>query len=170
MSKIKHPQIDHDYLILIKRQEPYRAIYLGGTFDCLHRGHLTLFLNAGRIATEVVVSVNTDEFATYYKRAPIQPLADRIAVLEACTLVDRVVINTGGHDSKPAIAAAAVDAIGHGSDWFGTSLMDQMGLTIEWLTERHIEMVSLPYTAGISSTDSLRRAKDILGTVEWGRM
>jgi cytidyltransferase-like protein len=137
-------------------------MYLGGTFDCLHRGHLELFRNASRVATEVVVGLNTDEFASNYKRPPLQPLEDRMAVLEACTLVDRVVVNVGGADSKPAIEMANVDAIGHGSDWVGIALMHQMGLTPEWLSEHTIQLVYMPYTAGVSSTAVLERARAIL--------
>ena len=135
------------------RTEPWKRAYIGGTFDCLHRGHLALFAAARKIATEVVVSLNTDQFAYEYKRrVPVMPLADRAAVLQACRLVDDVVINEGGRDSKPAILRSGADCVVHGSDWIGDSLKLQMGLTDEWMAQRGIDLVILPYTDWISTT------------------
>ncbi len=134
----------------------YRNAYLGGTFDCLHRGHLALFAQARRIADRVTVSVNTDAFAARYKRRPVMPLADRLAVLQQCKLVDRVVVNIGDEDSRPAILHVGdVDCLVHGSDWHGDALMQQMGLTRPWLEARGIALVILPYTEFISTTQIL---------------
>lgn len=130
----------------------YQRAYIGGTFDVLHSGHVALFRRAKDLADEVVVSVNTDAFAEAYKRKPLVPLSERCAVVEACRYVDRVIVNTGGADSKPAILAAAPDCIIHGDDWTGDALLAQMGLTYDWLTAHRISMVYMPYTAGVSTT------------------
>jgi cytidyltransferase-like protein len=143
---------DRDLLEQYGRTEPFARAYLGGTFDLFHRGHLALMARARRIAKEIVVGVNTDEFAERYKRKPVMCLADRIAVLSACRLVDHVVLNVGDEDSKPAIVHAGVDCIVHGSDWVGEPLMRQMGLTPEFLRDHGITMVTLPYTPWVSST------------------
>jgi len=134
-------------------------IYIGGNFDCLHSGHLNLLKYAKEIPYSwVIVSLNTDEFATRYKRKPTMPLKERKAVLEACIYVDEVIINEGGEDSKPAILAAKADAILHGSDWQGEELMKQMGLTQEWLDEHRISMIYTDYTEGISTTELIKRS------------
>lgn len=133
----------------------WRRAYVGGTFDLLHRGHLALLANAKAIAAEVVVSVNTDAFATRYKRQPLMPLADRLAVLNSCRLVDRAIVNVGDEDSRPAILCADVDVLVHGSDWTGAALFDQMGLTAEWLQAHRIAMVTLPYTPWTSTSQLL---------------
>lgn len=137
----------------------YNRIYLGGTFDCLHRGHLNLFRQARKTAHEVVVALNTDDFAARYKRRPIMPLADRCAVLEACRLVDFVQVNICDEDSKPSIIASGADCIGHGDDWTGLPLMHQMGLTQEWLDAHKLVMVTIPYTTDISTTEIIKRMK-----------
>ncbi len=143
---------DQGRLAALGRTEPFRRAYLGGTFDCFHRGHLALFGHAKKIARELVVSVNRDTFAAQYKRWPLMPLADRMAVLNSCRLVDRVVVNVGDADSTPAILQAQVDCIVHGSDWQGQSLQAQMGLTDAWLKAEGIELVILPYTPWTSTT------------------
>lgn len=138
----------------------FSRAYLGGNFDCLHRGHLNLFAEARKWASEIVVSVNTDEFASRYKRQPMMPLADRIAVLNQCRLVDEVVVNVGDEDSKIAIVSADVDVILHGDDWPVETLLPQMGLTREWLMAAGISMMIVPYTHGVSTTALLQRYID----------
>lgn len=147
--------IDRQALAARGRTEPYRRAYLGGTFDTLHRGHLALFAAAKKIAREVVVGVNTDDFATRYKRAPLMPLADRLAVLSQLKGVDDVLINSGCEDSRPAILRSGADCIVHGSDWQGESLLRQMGLSLAWLDEHGLEIVILPYTPWTSTTTLL---------------
>lgn len=129
-------------------------IYVSGTFDLLHSGHIELFKYAKTLGT-VIVSLNTDEFATAYKRKPTMPLTQRIVVIGTNKYVDEVVINTGDKDSKPAILKAQATHILHGDDWMGDSLMEQMGLTEEWLKEHDIKLIYKPYTQGISTTKLL---------------
>lgn len=145
--------IDPVKLHLLGRDRPFKRMYIGGTFDCLHRGHVELFRNAASVAEKVIVGLNTDEFATRYKRKPLVPFADRLAVLWEMKLLDSVCTNTGDEDSKPAILFARADAIGHGDDWVGQSLKLQMGLTDEWLTKHGVAMVYLPYTHGVSTSE-----------------
>lgn len=144
-----------DHLQALGRTAPFRLAYLGGTFDCLHRGHLALFAAARQIAYRVAVGVNTDDFAARYKRRPLMPLADRVAVLAQCRLVDLVVVNTGDEDSRPAILRTGADCVVHGSDWAGPSLLTQMGLTEAWLEAQRIRLVILPYTPWTSTTQLL---------------
>lgn len=137
----------------------YRRAYVSGNFDCLHRGHLALLTAVREIAVETVVSLNTDEFAARYKRPTMVPLEDRQAVLEACRLVDQVVVNTGDEDSKIAIAVANVDCVIHGSDWQGEALMRQMGLTQKWLDDNGIDLVIVPYSPLTSTSAIIERFK-----------
>jgi len=128
--------------------------YIGGTFDCLHSGHINLFKRAKRLG-KVVVSVNTDEFATQYKRKPLMSLRDRLTVIGELRCVDGVVINTGGKDSTIAIKRVKPNYIIHGDDWTGEALMKQMGLTEYFLKKYNIKMKYLPYTKGVSTTKIL---------------
>jgi glycerol-3-phosphate cytidylyltransferase len=144
-----------DFLASYGRTEPWNRAYVGGTFDVFHRGHLALLANTKKIAHEVVVSVNTDEFAARYKRAPLLPLADRMAVLQMCRLVDHVIVNEGDEFSAETILRSGADCVIHGSDWTGDSLLRQLGLTPGWLDLHRITMVTLPYTAFTSTTQLL---------------
>jgi hypothetical protein len=66
--------------------------------------------------------------------------------------VDGVVANIGGADSKQAIELAKPDVVAIGSDWARKNYYDQMGFDQNWLDEREIGLLYLPYSHGISST------------------
>lgn len=144
-----------DFLASYGRTRPFHCAYIGGTFDCLHRGHLALLANARKIAARVVVGLNSDAFAARYKRPPLMPFADRMAVLSACRLVDDVILNAGDECSAATVLRAGADCVVHGSDWVGESLQRQMGLSDEWLDLHRVTLVILPYTDFVSTTQLL---------------
>jgi glycerol-3-phosphate cytidylyltransferase-like family protein len=101
----------------------------------------------------VVVSLNTDEFIEEYKgKPPVISYADREAVLLACRYVDKVIPNTGGTDSKPSIEEVWPDIVAIGTDWARRDYYAQMKFDQDWLDERGIALIYIPYTQGISST------------------
>lgn len=133
------------------------TIYTGGTFDLFHSGHVNLLRQCKQLG-RVVVSLNTDEFIENYKgKPPVIRYDDRYEVLSACKYVDEVIPNIGGEDSKPAIEAVMPNIIAVGSDWARRDYHAQMGFTQDWLDERGISLLYIPYTQGISSTDIKKR-------------
>ena len=77
---------------------------------------------------------------------------ERFVVLDACKFVNFVVPNIGGADSKPAIEDCKPDVIAIGSDWARKDYYKQMQFDQDWLDERNISLIYIPYTKGISST------------------
>lgn len=129
------------------------TLYTGGTFDLLHAGHTSFLRRCAEISDSVVVSLNTDEFIEKYKgKPPVISYADRRDVLLACRYVDDVIPNTGGADSKPAIESVMPDIIAIGTDWARRDYYAQMGFDQDWLDDRGIALIYIPYTQGISST------------------
>ena len=168
--------MNRELLAKYGRDVKFRHAYIGGTFDCLHRGHLELLRKVREIAERTTVSVNTDEFCERYKRRPLMPYSDRFEALRHCVLIDRVICNVGHEDSKRAVIHASqaltwipvgsigvgdlhvpVDCIVHGDDWTGEALMRQMSLTEEWLAAHQIQMVYVPYSQ-ITSTSAILTA------------
>lgn len=135
--------------------------YVGGTFDLFHAGHVSFFKQCRARCDYLIVSLNTDEFASRYKRPPILTLADRMQVVGACRYVDEVIVNFGDEDSKRAIAASGANVVFHGDDWVGPSLMKQMQLTDAFLNERGITLQYVPYTRGISTSEIIKRACEV---------
>lgn len=132
-------------------------IYTGGTFDLFHVGHSKLLARLSELGT-VVVGLNTDEFILDYKgKAPVCSYIERESVLMSCKYVAEVVPNVGGPDSKPSIEQVNPDIIAIGSDWAKRDYYSQMGFTQDWLDERGISLMYVPYTKGISSTEIKKR-------------
>lgn len=131
-------------------------VYTGGTFDLFHSGHVNLLKRCKDVAGQygsVVVSLNTDAFIQEYKgKPPVCSDAEREAVLLSCRYVDEVIMNVGGKDSRIAIEMVQPDYILIGSDWAKKDYYAQMGFDQDWLDERGIGLVYVPYTKEISST------------------
>ena len=138
-----------------------QIVYTGGTFDLVHSGHIRLLRACRRIAGQdgqVVVALNTDAFIEAYKGvAPVMTFDERKEVLLGCRYVDAVVANIGGADSKPSIEQVMPDYVVIGDDWARKDYYAQMQFTREWLDQMDIQLVYVPYTPGISTTDLKKR-------------
>jgi glycerol-3-phosphate cytidylyltransferase len=132
-------------------------VYTGGTFDLFHSGHVNFLKRCQQISGvngQVVVALNTDEFIyEYKKKKPVLTYDQRKDVLESCRYVSQVVANVGGSDSKKTIEMVeSVDVIAIGSDWARKNYYAQMEFDQNWLDEKNISLIYIPYTKGISST------------------
>jgi rfaE bifunctional protein nucleotidyltransferase chain/domain/rfaE bifunctional protein kinase chain/domain len=70
------------------------VVATGGCFDILHAGHVETLTAARALGDELVVLLNSDRSVRRLKGTsrPLNPCADRAAVLRALTCVDRVVV------------------------------------------------------------------------------
>lgn len=134
-----------------------------GTFDLFHAGHVAFLRKCRELAGngDVIVGLNTDAFASRYKRQPTVDYAGREVVLRACRFVDDVVPNEqpGGsavvlvEEVAPDIVAATMDYHpSNGKDWFV-----QVGIPAEWFADRGIAIEWIPYTTGVSSSEIRER-------------
>jgi glycerol-3-phosphate cytidylyltransferase len=127
-------------------------VYTGGTFDLFHAGHVEFLRRCAELGS-VTVSLNEDEFIEKYKgKRPVISYQERKDVLLGCRWVDRVVPNLGGADSRVAISLCSPDLVVIGSEWARRDYYAQMQFDQDWLDERGIGLVYIPYTQGISST------------------
>ena len=135
------------------------TIYTGGTFDLLHSGHVNFLRKCSELGN-VTVALNTDEFIEAYKgKPPIMTFAERKAVLLGLRYVENVVPNLGGADSRISIDSVSPDIVAIGSDWARKDYYKQMMFTQDWLDERGISLLYIPYTGGISTTNIKGRMK-----------
>jgi glycerol-3-phosphate cytidylyltransferase len=137
------------------------VVYTGGTFDLFHSGHVNLLKRCRDIAGvngKVVVSLNKDDFIEKYKGKPaLCNDLERSTVLMSCRYVDEVVFNIGGSDSRAAIELVNPDYIVIGSDWANKDYYSQMNFTQEWLDQRDIGLIYIPYSKHISSSEIKNR-------------
>lgn len=134
-----------------------RTLYTGGTFDLFHYGHVHFLKQCSKICDNVIVALNTDEFVAEYKTQTVMSYKERELSLQACQYVTRVIPNLSGADSKPTILSVKPTVIAVGDDWAHKDYYKQMGFTPEWLEEKDIVLVYIPYTRGISTSEIKKR-------------
>ena len=127
--------------------------YVPGGFDMLHVGHLNILTEAAKRCDRLIAGVATDESLERMKgRAPIVPLAERMAMVAALRLVDSVVPDYD-QDKRLAWKRSPFDVLFKGTDWEGTD----KGRRLEAeMAEVGASVIYLPYTPTTSST-MLRR-------------
>ena len=75
------------------RSRGERLVMTNGCFDILHSGHVSYLEEAKTLGDRLIVAVNDDDSVSRLKgdSRPINPLADRMAVLSGLAAVDWVV-------------------------------------------------------------------------------
>ena len=95
-----------------------KKVFVNGTFDILHRGHLEL-LNYAKSLGDVYVGIDTDE-CVREKKGPSRPVhnqEERKFLLENLKSVDEVIFFSSEEEFEGLIKSLKPDIIVVGSDW-----------------------------------------------------
>ena len=95
-----------------------KKVFVNGTFDILHRGHLEL-LNYAKSLGDVYVGIDTDE-CVREKKGPSRPIhteEERKFLLENLKSVDEVIFFSSEPEFEELIKSLKPDIIVVGSDW-----------------------------------------------------
>jgi pantetheine-phosphate adenylyltransferase len=93
----------------------YALVAMGGTFDIIHKGHLTLLSNAFEIADKVIIGITSDEFAEKKGKIPTNKYDQRFETL--ALILSREFPNSSFQLSKlendfgPAVLEKGVEAL-----------------------------------------------------------
>lgn len=71
--------------------EPKNAVFISGTWDLFHIGHLRILQKAKSLGDYLVVGVVTDEFAQTYKEKPVILYKQRREIVNGLECVDVVI-------------------------------------------------------------------------------
>tara|TARA_R110000868_G_scaffold380748_1_gene646784 strand:- start:4012 stop:4407 length:396 start_codon:yes stop_codon:yes gene_type:complete len=96
-------------------------IFVNGTFDILHRGHLKLLNYAKSLGDYLCVGIDTDE-RVKEKKGPSRPIhnqAERKFFLENLKAVDEVILFSSDEELEWLIKSFKPDIMVVGSDWKG---------------------------------------------------
>jgi rfaE bifunctional protein nucleotidyltransferase chain/domain len=93
-AKIRNVLADTDAWVEARRAAGERIGFTCGAFDLLHPGHVQYLEEARALCDALLVAVNSDASVRRYKSAlrPVNPLAERQAVLAGLCAVDAVTV------------------------------------------------------------------------------
>jgi D-beta-D-heptose 7-phosphate kinase/D-beta-D-heptose 1-phosphate adenosyltransferase len=85
------------------RSEGKRIVFTNGCFDILHSGHVSYLNRARQLGDVLIVGVNNDESIRRLKgeKRPINPLLDRMHVLEGLTAINHLISFGDSQDDTP---------------------------------------------------------------------
>jgi rfaE bifunctional protein nucleotidyltransferase chain/domain len=75
------------------REDSLKVVFTNGCFDVLHAGHLSYLEAAKELGDKLIVGINSDSSVSKLKGKgrPINPLEERMALIQALKCVDYVV-------------------------------------------------------------------------------
>lgn len=132
------------------------VVFTNGCFDILHRGHVAYLEEAASLGKSLVIGINSDASVRRLKKGPgrpVNPLADRLAVLAALGCVTLV---TSFDDDTPLALIQQVrpEHLVKGGDWapekiVGADVVKAYGGQVH----------SIPFHHDRSTTELLKRIR-----------
>ena len=154
MSKI----VQLNEFLSIRKNKNRKIVFTNGCFDILHSGHVKYLKLAKELGDILVIGINSDNSIKQLKgdTRPINPLDDRAYVLSSLSVVDYVI---AFDDLTPIelISQVLPDILVKGGDYkvdeiVGSGFVKNNGGIVK----------TLPYLDGVSTTDIIKKIKDVM--------
>jgi D-beta-D-heptose 7-phosphate kinase/D-beta-D-heptose 1-phosphate adenosyltransferase len=96
-----------------------KTVFVNGTFDVLHRGHLLLFKYAKSLGEYLIVAIDSDDRVKEKKgeSRPINNASDRSFMLQNLKQIDEVRTFSSDKDLEELVKYYKPDIMIVGSDW-----------------------------------------------------
>ena len=103
-------------------------IFVNGTFDILHPGHIQLLNYAKSLGDSLTVGIDSDRRVREKKgpTRPVNSVGDRAYMLQNLKAVDYIVIFDSDEELERCIKTVKPDIMVVGSDWKGKSVIGSM--------------------------------------------
>jgi len=104
-----------------------KKVFVNGSFDVLHSGHLDLLDFAGMLGGHLLVAIDTDRRIEYNKGTgrPFNPLSIRKHIMSMLKPVNSVRVFDTDEDLVGIIKAYQPDVMVKGSDWKGKTILGE---------------------------------------------
>ena len=102
-----------------------KRIFVNGTFDILHPGHVQLLNYAKSLGNSLTVAIDSDRRVAEKKgpSRPINNVEDRAFMLQSLKSVDYVVVFDSDEELERCIKTVKPNIMVVGSDWKGKSVI-----------------------------------------------
>ncbi|MCR1875995.1 glycerol-3-phosphate cytidylyltransferase [Paraclostridium bifermentans] len=122
-----------------------------GTYDLLHFGHINLLKRAKALGDYLIVGLSTDDFNKLKGKEAYFSHEERKYMLESIKYVDEIIEEKDWEQKVKDIYEYNIDIFTIGDDWEGK---------FDYL-KQHCEVVYLPRTEGISTTEIKENLKSL---------
>ena len=125
-----------------------------GVFDYFHLGHLRLFKNAKKHGDYLIVAIQDGEciLKTKPNATVLYTTEERIEIVSALKIVDEVIVYK---DVDTILPEMDFDVFAKGED----QIHEGFQRAVEWCHENGKEVVIIPRTPGICSSDIKKQTK-----------
>lgn len=127
-----------------------------GVYDLLHIGHVELFRKARKEGDYLIVAVQASEVVTAFKPEAqlVYSTEERCYMVRSIRYVDEVVVY---NDVKDIVKEVDFDVFVKGPD----QCHEGFKSAVKWCNEHNKEVITLPRTDGISSSDLKKLIKQM---------
>lgn len=133
--------------------------YTTGVYDMFHIGHLNILRRAKEQCDYLIVGVSTDDLVFLEKnKIPVIPFEERAAIVSSIRYVDQVVPQINKNKME-AWHQLHFNKMFVGSDWENTPQWNKFEKQFNPLG---VEIIYLPHTDGVSSTQLTKVIKRLL--------
>jgi len=141
-----------------------KIIYVAMSADLVHPGHINILSEAAKLG-DVTVGLLTDKAIASYKRLPFMTYDQRKAVISNIKGVVNV-IPQDTLDYRKNLKLIKPDIVVHGDDWKEGVQIKTRQQVIDTINLWGGELLEIPYTKGISSTQLNRAAAEVGTTAD----
>lgn len=132
--------------------------------DVLHEGHINV-INQGAKYGEVIIGLLSDKAISEYKRMPLLSFDERRIIFENIKNVSKV-IKQDSLDYSEVLNTLKPDYVVHGDDWKEGVQQETRLKVIETLKRWGGQLIEVPYTIGVSSSEIEFKARKLYNTPE----
>ena len=133
----------------------YDVVYIDMVADLFHYGHVEYIKQCKSMARILKVGIHSDADVQSYKRLPIITMEERISVVGACKYVDEVIPFAPLKVDKNFLTTHSIEKVIHGNDISTENINKMYGEIID-------NLILVPYTEGVSTSEIIKRIKDSL--------
>ena len=131
--------------------------YIDMVADLLHYGHINYLkkINEYKLSEDdkLYVGIHNDKTVEEYKRVPILTMDERIKVLECCKYIDKIIPDAPLKITDEFLKLHGIDKL-----FVPNNRTDEDNILMySDIKDSNIEIIKIPYTNTISTTDIINR-------------
>ena len=132
-------------------------VIANGVFDVLHKGHLDLLNFAKSCGGKLIIAIDSDDRVKHLKGPdrPINSQSFRREILLSMKNVDEVIVFNSEDELRSITNSLMPEIVVKGGEWTAEEVRKRDQIP------HQIKIMTLPLTSGFSTTDQLRRIREL---------